>query len=102
MICSSSMGYFVGVAFAHNVQLAVTLGVAMIMVLTLVSGFFVPYSSLGVVLKALSFCSYTKLTFESTLIAIYGMDRCRHGSEQILLRQLKLDDNTLFANMWYL
>jgi len=102
MIIANSLGYLIGIIFARNIQVATTSGVAIFLVLVLFSGFFVPLSTLNVVLRGASYLSFIKLTFESILIIIYGFERCTDSQIPLLLHQLDLNDDQLSSNLLWI
>ncbi|CAG2109311.1 unnamed protein product [Medioppia subpectinata] len=102
MIISNSTGYLLGIIFARNYQVATTSGVALFLVLVLLSGFFVPLTIQHVIVRGASYVSFTKIIFESILITLYGFDRCSESQMPILLHQLKLSDTQMKENMYWI
>ncbi len=95
MIIANSLGYFIGIVFARNFQIAITSGVALYLILFLFSGFFIPLSTLNKVMRGASYISFVKLTFESIIITIFGFERCSDSQIQLILHQLDLKDDQL-------
>ena len=102
MLVSSSLGSLIGIVFVNNFQVAVTSGVACFLVLILLCGFFVPLATQHSIIRNLSFTSIVKLTFESIMITLYGMERCEEPTVPILLHQLDLEDDMLSTHGYFI
>ena len=101
MVVCNSFGSLIGIIFAHNFQVAVTSGVALFLILVLLCGFFVPLVTQHAIIRGLSYASIVKLTFESVMVTLYGLDRCAKPTKPIILHQLELDDDgLLITHAW--
>ena len=100
MFVSSSIGSLIGIIIDKQLFIAVGAATTSSLINCLLSGFFVPLKIQDQFIQALSYLSINRLNFESSLIIIYGMDRCEEPLTSFVLKQMVLDDSDLAKNLF--
>ena len=100
MFVTSSIGSLIGIIIDKQLLIAVGAATVSSLINALLSGFFMPLKIQDQFIQALSYLSITRLSFESSLIIIYGMDRCEEPLTSFVLKQWNLDDSDLVKNLF--
>ncbi|XP_054160035.1 ATP-binding cassette sub-family G member 1-like [Oppia nitens] len=80
------------------------MAVALFLIVFLLGGLAVRLATLDMVFRSISNLSFIRFAFESTMIIIYGMDRCDVNFEGkiLILDQFEINDNKIWTNMYWL
>jgi hypothetical protein len=105
-INTQGLAYIWSISASHNLTVALCLAIGGILTVVLFSGFFVPVADMNHILQLLSYGSYMKMTFETHILAVYGLDRCEEKQYKwsAVLYQMKIKENIdwLLKNLVFL
>ncbi|KAI2800358.1 ABC protein, sub ABCG [Blomia tropicalis] len=76
VICSQSLGFTIGIISIFNNRYTNLMILISYIILIAFSGYLIPMAEIALWLKVFTNLSFMKMTYELTLISIYGLNRC--------------------------
>ena len=102
MFVATSLGVLIGIFIDTNVLVGIATATAVALVCDLLCGYFVPLKIQDQIVQDLSYLSIIKVSFQSSLVIIYGLDRCEGTTPSFVLKEMNLDDDSLIVNAWWI
>ena len=101
-ICTEGIGHTIGIIFANHVKIAMVLSIGLFAVMALFCNFFIRIKDMPSLLQNISSLAYLKFSYESIIILIYGLNRCSHEQQSVILIKFTLSDQDLSKNYYKL
>jgi ABC-type lipoprotein export system ATPase subunit len=102
MICTQGLGHLIGIVFMNFEDMAIVLAFAVFSNFIMFCNFYIIIGEMSQIFQNYSYISYIKYIFNSGLILIYGLDRCKSDQFSIALYKYKLSGEVFSTNAYIL